>query len=65
MFQNEEEASRHIAAVSCSAHGAMLGGVGLGFWLTGKLCRACYQCMGRCMGGAWVLVLAYTTWMQR
>ena len=25
-----------IAAVSCSSNGAMLGGVGFGFWLTGS-----------------------------
>ena len=37
------------AAVSCSLNGAMLGGVGFGFWLTGKLGRAWY----RCMCGAW------------
>ena len=30
-----------IAAVWCSDDMAMLGGVGFGFWLTGKLGRAC------------------------
>ena len=36
-----------VAAVSCSPVGYRLGGVGFGFWLTGKL--------GRAWVGAWVV----------
>ena len=38
-----------LAAVSCVADGYMLGGVGLGFWLTGN--------PGRAWVGAWVSAL--------
>ena len=39
-----------VAAVSCSPDAYRFGGVGFGFWLTGKLGRAWH----RCMDGAWV-----------
>ena len=39
-----------IAAVSCVANGYMLGGVGLGFWVSGKLGSAWVGARG----GAWV-----------
>ena len=32
----------HLAAVSCSLNTPRLGGVKIGFWLTGKLGRAWY-----------------------
>ena len=44
------EISVNRAAVSCSPDVYRLGGVGFGFWLTGKQGRAWH----RCMGGAWV-----------
>ena len=51
---------KHLAAVSCTSAGCLLGGVGLGSGSTGKL--------GRCMGGVWVhdgddVLGGYTTWM--
>ena len=39
------------AAVSCSADGAMLGGVGLGSGTTGKQRRAWHRCMVLVPGG--------------
>ena len=33
----------------------MLGGVGLGYFLTGLAGPCMGRCMGRCMGGAWVI----------
>ena len=39
--------SYHLAAVSCSLSAYRLGGVKLGFWLTGRL--------GRAWVGAWVV----------
>ena len=57
---DENKNNEDRAAVSCSPNAYRLGGVGFGFWLTGKLGRALHQCMaflagpaGPCMGGAW------------
>ena len=36
---------QHKAAVSCILNGYMSGGVGLWFWMTGKLGRAWWRCM--------------------
>ena len=41
----------NTAAVSCSPVGYRLGGVGFGFWLTGKLRLAWVGAWHRCMGG--------------
>ena len=43
--------SQGRAAVSCSPVPYRFGGVGFGFWLTGKLGRAWHWCMG----GAWYI----------
>ena len=45
---------KEAAAVSCSADGAMLGGVKMGLGSTGKLGRAWHGCMG----GAWRVCMA-------
>ena len=49
---------QEIAAVWCSPDVAMLGGVKMGFWLTGKL--------GRAWVGAWVVHgLGARCWLGR
>ena len=47
------EFNQHIAAVSCSLNVSRLGGVKMGFWLTGKLGRAWVGTWH----GAWMVVV--------
>ena len=41
---------KYLAAVSCSPDAYQLGGVGFGFWLTGKLGSAWHPCMASMHG---------------